>query len=79
LKGGESCQPVNPKGAFQTDPLRCASVGQVVLGKVRPSATQTFQNTLTSTFRYCQLQKSDPGEQVSVVQKKRCLKQIAHR
>lgn len=69
LKPGKSCQSVNPNGVFQKGSLRCANVGQVVLGKVRPDATQTFQNTLRSTCRYCQPRKSDPGEQISVSQK----------
>ena len=66
LKPGKSCQSVNPNGAFQKHSLRCANVSQVVQGKVRPGATQTFQKTLTSTFRCCQPQKLDAGEQISV-------------
>lgn len=32
---GKSCPSVNPKGAFQKGSLRCANVGQVVLGQVQ--------------------------------------------
>lgn len=68
LKQGKRCQSVKSSGAFQRGSLICANVGQVVLGKVRLDATQIFQNTVALTFRYCQPQKLDPGELISVVQ-----------